>query len=75
MANAARVHAVDAARRFRLHHGRFWRCSPCSARLAEKLGMHRVVVPPGAGVGSAIGFFRHRLPFGWSAACGWYSMR
>jgi N-methylhydantoinase A len=29
-----------------------------AARLAEKLNMSRVVIPPGAGVGSAIGFLR-----------------
>jgi N-methylhydantoinase A len=29
-----------------------------AARLAEKLNMTRVVIPPGAGVGSAIGFLR-----------------
>ena len=29
-----------------------------AARLAKKLGITRIVVPPGAGVGSAVGFLR-----------------
>ena len=37
-----------------------------AARLCEKLGIARFLVPPGAGVGSAIGFLR--APFGFEAA-------
>ncbi len=58
MANAARVHAVE--RGFDLA-GRtlvaFGGAAPLHAcRLAEKLGISQIVVPPDAGVGSAIGF-------------------
>lgn len=34
-----------------------------AARFAEKLGIDRLVVPPGAGVGSAIGFLRAPVAF------------
>jgi len=34
-----------------------------AARLAEKLGIARVIVPPNAGVGSAIGFLRAPIAF------------
>ena len=58
MANAARVHAVergaDIAERTLVAFGG---AAPLHAsRLAEKLGIARVVVPPDAGVGSAVGF-------------------
>ena len=36
-----------------------------AARLCEKLGIDRCLVPPGAGVGSAIGFLK--APFGYEA--------
>jgi N-methylhydantoinase A len=58
MANAARVHAVErgvaiAARSLVAFGG----AAPLHAsRLAEKLGITRIIVPPDAGVGSAIGF-------------------
>lgn len=60
MANAARVHAVERGRevsdRALLAFGG---AAPLHAsRLAEKLGIDRVIVPTGAGVGSAIGFLR-----------------
>jgi len=60
MANAARVHAVengkDPAGRTLIAFGG---AAPLhAARLARKLGMRRVVVPVGAGVGSAHGFLR-----------------
>ena len=58
MSNAARVHAVERGRS--LHHHAliaFGGAAPLhAARLAEKLGIDRVVIPRGAGVGSAIGF-------------------
>jgi N-methylhydantoinase A len=58
MANAARVHAVErgeaVAERTLIAFGG---AAPLHAsRLAEKLGIGRVVVPADAGVGSAIGF-------------------
>jgi N-methylhydantoinase A len=58
MASAARVHAVENGKET---SGRtliaFGGAAPLhAARLAQKLGMRRVVVPPDAGVGSALGF-------------------
>lgn len=58
MAAAARAHAVeqgkDVRRRTMIAFGG---AAPLhAARLAEKLGLDRVVIPEGAGVGSAIGF-------------------
>ena len=60
MANAARVHAVESGKSYA---GRtmiaFGGGGPVHAcRVAEKVGIRRVLVPPGAGVGSAIGFLR-----------------
>jgi N-methylhydantoinase A len=58
MANAARVHAIErgvaiAGRTLIAFGG----AAPLHAsRLAEKLGISRIIVPKGAGVGSAIGF-------------------
>ncbi|MCE2563314.1 hydantoinase/oxoprolinase family protein [Komagataeibacter sp. FNDCF1] len=65
MANAARVHAVENGKDI----GEFTMITfggggPLhAARLCEKLGIDSFVVPPGAGVGSAIGFLR--APFGY----------
>jgi len=60
MANAARVHAVelgkDVAARALVAFGGAAPLHAC--RLAQKLGIDRIVVPAGAGVGSAIGFLR-----------------
>jgi len=58
MANAARVHAVENGKDT---EGRamiaFGGAAPLhAARLAQKLGIPRVIVPKGAGVGSAFGF-------------------
>ena len=58
MANAARVHAIESGKPLA---GRalvaFGGAAPLhAARLATKLGIDTVIVPPGAGVGSAIGF-------------------
>ncbi|HET6182086.1 MAG TPA: hydantoinase/oxoprolinase family protein [Acetobacteraceae bacterium] len=60
MANAARVHAVESGK---TQEGRtliaFGGGGPVHAcRIAEKIGIARVLVPSGAGVGSAIGFLR-----------------
>ena len=58
MANAARVHAVERGRD--LGGGTmvaFGGAAPLHAcRLADRLGIDTVIIPPGAGVGSAIGF-------------------
>ena len=58
MANAARIHAIERGRVVGRHAMvAFGGAAPLHAgRLAEKLGIARVVVPKGAGVGSAIGF-------------------
>jgi N-methylhydantoinase A len=60
MANAARVHAIESGKTY---EGRtliaFGGGGPVHAcRVAEKIGINRVLVPAGAGVGSAIGFLR-----------------
>jgi N-methylhydantoinase A len=58
MANAARVHAIErgAATTERTLVA-FGGAAPLHAsRIAEKLGIARIIVPPDAGVGSAIGF-------------------
>jgi len=58
MANAARVHAVERGAEVRARTMvAFGGAAPLHAsRVAEKLGIMRVVIPAGAGVGSAIGF-------------------
>jgi N-methylhydantoinase A len=60
MANAARVHAIESGKTYA---GRtliaFGGGGPVHGyRVAEKVGIDRVLVPVGAGVGSAIGFLR-----------------
>jgi len=60
MANAARVHAIESGKTY---EGRtliaFGGGGPVHAcRVAEKVGIRHVLVPSGAGVGSAIGFLR-----------------
>ncbi|CAN5923203.1 hydantoinase/oxoprolinase family protein [soil metagenome] len=58
MANAARVHAVERGKELQERTMiAFGGAAPIhAARLAEKLGIRRVMVPSGAGVGSAVGF-------------------
>ena len=58
MANAARVHAIERGKVIGRHTMvAFGGGAPLHAgRLAQKLGIERVVIPKGAGVGSAIGF-------------------
>jgi len=58
MANAARVHAVERGKELQDRTMiAFGGAAPIhAARLAEKLGINRVLVPSGAGVGSAVGF-------------------
>jgi N-methylhydantoinase A len=60
MANAARVHAVERGVVVKEHTlVAFGGAAPLhAARLAEKLGIGRIVIPPDAGVGSAVGFLR-----------------
>ncbi|MEO0830152.1 MAG: hydantoinase/oxoprolinase family protein, partial [Pseudomonadota bacterium] len=67
MANAARVHAVENGEDLGTYTMiAFGGAAPVHAgRLCEKLGIHRLLVPPGAGVGSAIGFLR--APFSFEA--------
>ncbi len=58
MASAARVHAVERGAIVGQHTLiAFGGAAPLhAARVAEKVGVGRVVVPPNAGVGSAVGF-------------------
>ncbi len=60
MANAARVHAVESGKMIEERTLiAFGGAAPVhAARVADKLGMSRVVIPPSAGVGSAVGFLR-----------------
>ena len=60
MANAARVHAVERGKVVaEATLIAFGGAAPLHAsRLAEKLGIRKVIVPPNAGVGSAVGFLR-----------------
>lgn len=70
MANAARVHTVENGRD--IEHFTmiaFGGGAPLHAcRLCEKLGIDALIVPPGAGVGSAIGFLK--APFSYEATRG-----
>lgn len=67
MANAARVHAVENGEDLSEYTMiAFGGAAPLHAgRLCEKLDVDRLLVPPGAGVGSAIGFLR--APFSFEA--------
>jgi N-methylhydantoinase A len=65
MANAARVHAIESGKDAR---GRtliaFGGAAPLHAtRLADKLGLDRIIVPAQAGVGSAVGFLRAPIAY------------
>ena len=76
MANASRSHAVESGKdlaRYTLIA--FGGCAPVHATaLARKLGIVRIVIPPGAGVGSAIGFLR--APFAYEAVrSGYFALR
>jgi N-methylhydantoinase A len=72
MANAARVHAVESGKELAdFTMIAFGGAAPLHAsRLCEKLDIDALLVPPGAGVGSAIGFLR--APFGFEAVRGAY---
>ncbi|HEX9857781.1 MAG TPA: hydantoinase/oxoprolinase family protein [Paracoccaceae bacterium] len=67
MANAARVHAVENGKNISDNLMiAFGGAAPLhAARLCEKLGIDQCLIPPGAGVGSAIGFLK--APFGYEA--------
>jgi len=60
MANAARVHAAELGRDLESHVlVAFGGAAPLHAgRVAQKLGIRKVVIPLDAGVGSAVGFLR-----------------
>jgi len=65
MSSAARVHAIesgkDAGSRVLIAFGG---AAPLHAvRVAEKLGIERILIPSGAGVGSAIGFLRAPISY------------
>ncbi|HAR54203.1 hydantoinase/oxoprolinase family protein [Roseovarius nubinhibens] len=72
MANAARVHTVENGRD--IEHFTmvgFGGGAPLHAcRLCEKLGITALLIPPGAGVGSAIGFLK--APFSYEATRGFF---
>ncbi|RWD79156.1 hydantoinase/oxoprolinase family protein [Mesorhizobium sp.] len=65
MANASRVHAIERGKDVRARTMvAFGGAAPLhAARLAEKLGIRRVIVPRSAGVGSAVGFLRAPLSY------------
>lgn len=65
MANAARTHAIERGKTLRdFTLVAFGGGAPLhAARLAQKLGICRVLVPAGAGVGSAIGFLQAPMAF------------
>lgn len=67
MANAARVHTVENGKTIDEYVMiAFGGAAPLhAARLCEKLGISRCLIPQGAGVGSAIGFLK--APFGYEA--------
>jgi N-methylhydantoinase A len=65
MANAARVHAIESGKDAR---GRtlvaFGGAAPLhAARMADKLGLDKVLIPSNAGVGSAVGFLRAPIAY------------
>ena len=70
MANAARVHTVENGRDIeKFTMIAFGGGAPLHAcRLCEKLGIKELIIPPGAGVGSAIGFLK--APFSYEATRG-----
>ncbi|MEM8925455.1 MAG: hydantoinase/oxoprolinase family protein [Actinomycetota bacterium] len=73
MTNAARVHAVENGKDLSgFAMVAFGGGAPLHAhRLMDKLGLDELIVPPGAGVGSAIGFLR--APFAYEALRSYYT--
>lgn len=65
MANAARMHAIEHGKRIMDYTLiAFGGGAPLHvARLAEKLSIKQAIVPPNAGVGSAVGFLRAAVAF------------
>jgi N-methylhydantoinase A len=65
MANAARVHAIESGKDLRPRTLiAFGGAAPLhAARVAEKLGIGRVLVPANAGVGSAVGLLRAQVAY------------
>jgi N-methylhydantoinase A len=65
MANAARVHAIESGKDLRPRTLiAFGGAAPLhAARVAEKLGIGRVLVPANAGVGSAVGLLRAPIAY------------
>ncbi len=72
MANAARVHTVENGRDIeQFTMIAFGGGAPLHAcRQCEKLGIESLLIPPGAGVGSAIGFLK--APFSYTASRGFF---
>ena len=72
MANAARVHAMELGKDVEQYTLiAFGGAAPVHAcRLARKLGVQRVIIPNGAGVGSALGFLW--APVAFHAVRSWY---
>jgi N-methylhydantoinase A len=73
MANAARAHAVENGKDMGGYTMiAFGGGAPLhAARLMDKLGLEELIVPPGAGVGSAIGFLV--APFSYEAVRSFYT--
>jgi N-methylhydantoinase A len=67
MANAGRVHTIESGKSISdFTMITFGGAGPLhAARLCEKMGINTFLVPPGAGVGSAIGFLK--APFGYES--------
>lgn len=65
MANAARVHSIERGKVIGDHTIiAFGGAAPLhAARLAEKLGIERVIIPTDAGVGSAVGFLKAPIAY------------
>jgi N-methylhydantoinase A len=65
MANAARVHAIERGKDIaKCTMVAFGGGAPLHAcRLAEKIGITKIIVPGGAGVGSAIGFLQAPIAY------------
>jgi N-methylhydantoinase A len=73
MTNAARVHAVENGKDLAgFSMIAFGGGAPLhAAHLIDKLGLDELIIPPGAGVGSAIGFLR--APFSYEAIRSFYT--
>src|SRR5688572_733104 len=74
MANAARVHAMELGKTVENYTViAYGGAAPLhAARLADKLGASRVVIPVGASVGSALGFLT--APVAFQAVRSWYQL-